>query len=90
MPDIMHRKSRADKLYSESGRGPEIRIAVHARHMGKLVFTTIQVGKGFVCQDRAYFGFGWRVGGWEWESGNPMGCLESTTTQAYVWFVVVL
>ena len=36
-------------------------------------FTTAQVGKGVVCQDRAYFGSGRRVGGWEWERGNPKG-----------------
>ena len=36
-------------------------------------FTTAKVGKGVVCQDRAYLGFGRRVGGWEWESGNPLG-----------------
>ena len=36
-----------------------------------LIFTPFYGGKGAVCQDRAYFGLGRRVGGWEWERGNP-------------------
>ena len=36
-----------------------------------LFFTTVHVGKGAVCQDRAYSGLGRRVGGWEGRTGNP-------------------
>ena len=60
-----------------SGRGTSCRSAVYARHIVMLFFTTIQVGKGVVCQDYAIF--------WVWtasrrvgrESGNPLGYLNS-------------
>ena len=47
------------------GRGGDCWSTVHARHIGMLFFTTPNVGKRAVCQDRAYFGLGRRVGGWE-------------------------
>ncbi len=40
-------------------------------------FTTVQVGRGEVCQDRADFGFRASVGGREWDSGNPYGYQEA-------------
>gem|GEM_PF-4856434 len=36
-------------------------------------FTPTHGGKGFVCQTSDYKGFGALAGGWEWESGNPLG-----------------
>ncbi|MBO4350123.1 MAG: hypothetical protein J6A01_04135 [Proteobacteria bacterium] len=48
-------------------------------------FTTVHVGKGVVCQGHADFGFRASVGGWEWESGNPLGY-----PVFFVWFGVVV
>ena len=39
-----------------TGRGRSCWRSVYARHIGMHFFTTVQVGKGVVCQDRAYLG----------------------------------
>ena len=63
LPEIMHVKLRGVRMHSAPGRGKECNHVVHARHIGLLFFTTMDVGKGAVCQDRAYLGRA-QVGGW--------------------------
>ena len=86
-PDIMYGQSRED-LQRECFRTRTSMLkccTCHAHRM--LFFTTYGVGKGAVCKFAGSFGFGRRVGGWEWEHEVTLGyqILYPQNYDNYMW-----
>ncbi len=54
-----------------SGRRKNTESAVHARHIGMLFLRQFKSEREQCAKTTPFLGFGRRVGGWEWESGNP-------------------